>query len=401
MEPASVPVGIIAEFNPFHRGHAALIQAARENGATHVAVVMSGDFVQRGAPALLSKWSRAEMALRCGADAVFELPLPWAMAGAERFALGGVFLLAQLGCRRICFGSECGDVRALQETAALLLSPAFSAQLKLELSRGTGFAAARETAVRALAGPQAAALLQTPNNTLGIEYLKAAQLLGVELEPFTITRFGAEHHDSAPRGGFASATALREWIQKGEGWESFVPPEAAEILKREIALGACPADPARMERALLFRLRSMTLAEFASLPDISEGLENRLFAASRKACTLDEWFSLVKTKRYSMARLRRILFSALLGLTARDAQGLPPYLRLLGLRDSGVLFPRQAKETGNIPVLSHSSDLLHLDKRGRIMVELEGKGSDLHALFLPRPAPCGLNLSHGMVRVRS
>ena len=279
MEPASVPVGIIAEFNPFHRGHAALIQAALENGATHVAVVMSGDFVQRGAPALLSKWSRAEMALRCGADAVFELPLPWAMAGAERFALGGVFLLAQLGCRRICFGSECGDVRALQETAALLLSPAFSAQLKLELSRGTGFAAAREAAVRALAGPQAAALLQTPNNTLGIEYLKAAQLLGVELEPFTITRFGAEHHDSAPRGGFASATALREWIQKGEGWESFVPPEAAEILKREIALGACPTDPARMERALLFRLRSITLAEFASLPDISEGLENRLFAA--------------------------------------------------------------------------------------------------------------------------
>ena len=141
--------------------------------------------------------------------------------------------------------------------------------------------------------------------------------------------------------------------------------------------------------------------EMAALPDISEGLENRLFAASRKACTLNEWFSLVKTKRYSMARLRRILFSALLGLTAGDAQGLPPYLRLLGLRDSGVLFPRQAKETGNIPVLSHSSDLLHLDKRGRIMVELEGKGSDLHALFLPRPAPCGLNLSHGMVRVRS
>lgn len=401
MASSSLPVGIIAEFNPFHHGHEALIRVARENGATHVAVVMSGDFVQRGAPALLSKWSRTEMALRCGADAVFELPLPWAMAGAERFALGGVFLLSQIGCRRICFGSECGNAAALEKVTSVLLSPAFSTQVKSELAKGIGFAAARESAVRALAGEKAAALLQTPNNTLGIEYLKAAQLLGIQLEPFTISRRGAHHHDNAPSDGFASATAVREWIERGERWEPYVPPACAAILKQELEQGRCPANVSRMERALLARLRSMTRSDFAALPDLSEGLENRLWDASRRACSLEEWFALVKTKRYSLARLRRLLFSALLGLTAEDAHGFPPYLRLLGLRDDGVFFLQQAKETGNVPVLSHSSDLLHLDKKGRSVVELEGKGSDLHALFLPKPAPCGGNLSHGMVRLRS
>ncbi len=393
--------GIIAEFNPFHRGHEALIRAAREGGAEYVAVVMSGDFVQRGAPALVSKWDRAEMALRCGADAVFELPLPWAMAGAERFALGGVFLLSQIGCTRLCFGSESGSAEALSRTASLLLSPELSQRLKEELRTGVSFASARETAVRALAGEEAASLLRTPNDTLGVEYLKAARTLGVRLEPFPVRRVGAGHHDALPDGAFASATAIRRLVRSGGNWEPFVPQKAAAVLRRAIGRGACPADVSSMERAILARLRVMERDDFAALPDVSEGLENRLFAAARAAGSLAEYFSLVKTKRYPLARLRRIVFSALLGLTAEDERGLPPYLRLLGFTDRGVFLLREAKRTGNLPVLSHSSDLLHLDKRGRDMVELEGKGSDLHALFLPSPPPCGTNLSHGVVRLRA
>ena len=201
--------GIIAEFNPFHRGHEALIRAAREGGAEYVAVVMSGDFVQRGAPALVSKWDRAEMALRCGADAVFELPLPWAMAGAERFALGGVFLLSQIGCTRLCFGSESGSAEALSRTASLLLSPELSQRLKEELRTGVSFASARETAVRALAGEEAASLLRTPNDTLGVEYLKAARTLGVRLEPFPVRRVGRRRTARMPRHDTAARAATQ------------------------------------------------------------------------------------------------------------------------------------------------------------------------------------------------
>ena len=401
MGPVSSAAGIVAEFNPFHRGHEALIRSARASGAEYVAVVMSGDFVQRGAPALVSKWDRAEMALRCGADAVFELPLPWAMAGAERFALGGVFLLAQIGCTRLCFGSESGSAETLARTASLLLSPEFSQKLKQELQTGVSFARARETAVRALAGEEAASLLRTPNDTLGVEYLKAAQTLGVRLESFPFQRVGAGHHDVIPDGEFASATAIRRLVRCGGNWEPFVPQEAAAVLRRAIGRGACPADISRMERAILARLRVMERDDFASLPDVSEGLEHRLFAAARAAGSLEEYYSLVKTKRYPLARLRRIVFSAFLGLTAEDGRGLPPYLRVLGFTDRGLFFLREAKRTGNLPVLSHSSDLLHLDKRGRVMVELEGKGSNLHALFLPAPLPCGTNLSHGVVRLRT
>ena len=401
MGAADCPAGIIAELNPFHSGPEYLISEARRAGASPLAVVMSGDCVQRGAPARLSTWDRTEMALRGGADAVFELPLPWAMAGAERFALGGVFLLSQLGCRRICFGSENGSAAALGQAARLLLSPAFSEQVRQELSRGVAFASAREAAVRKIAGEDMAALLQSPNNILGVEYLKAALTLGVSLEPFTAARRGAQHHDAEASSGYASATALRGMIRRGEDWTPFVPEPAAAVLRRALADGSCPAELFRMERAVLARLRTMSLPELAALPDVSEGLENRLFSAVRKACSLDELFSLLKTKRYPLARLRRIVFSAFVGLTAADAQGLPPYLRLLGLKESGVFFLREAKRTGNIPVVSHSSELLHLDKKGRNMIELEGKGSDLHALFLPRPTPCGRNLTNGVIRLGS
>lgn len=399
MEPDFCPAGIIAEFNPLHLGHQALIQAARQGGATHVAVVMSGDFVQRGGPAVVSKWSRAEMALRAGADAVFELPLPWAMAGAERFARGGVSLLWQAGCRRLCFGSEWGGARELQQLAALLLTGEFSQAVKGQLARGLPFAAARQAAVARLAGQQAAALLQTPNNTLGVEYCKAMKALGMEMEPLTIPRLGAGHHAAAPQGGFASATALREMLASGGGWEPYVPPETAAILRREAARGACPAEPARMERAVLARLRAMSREELARLPDMSEGLENRVFAAARRACSLEELLALAKTKRYSMARLRRIVFSAFLGLSAEDGAGLPPYLRVLGFTERGVRLLQEAKRRGGLPLLTHSSDFSKLDKTGKNVVEWEGKGSDLFALFLPRPAPCGLNQTHGVVRV--
>ena len=186
--------GIISEFNPFHTGHQTLVEAVRRSGATHILAVMSGNFVQRGEPAAFSKWARAEMALTSGVDLIVELPLPWALSGAEKFAFGGVSLLESLGCVEwIAFGSECGDATRLMEAARCILSPGIQKGLRAQLQTGSTFARARQEAVRELFGDSIAELLSSPNNILGIEYCKALQTLRSTILPFTIRRAGAPH----------------------------------------------------------------------------------------------------------------------------------------------------------------------------------------------------------------
>ena len=229
--------GIIAEYDPFHAGHAAHIAATRAAGATHIAVVMSGHFTQRGKPALLPKRCRAEMALACGADLVLELPLPWAMAPAEIFATGGVTLLQALGC--VCslsFGCECGDAAPLKTLAAAMDTPEYAAALRQALQQGVPYAAARQTAAASLCGEAIARALAEPNNTLGIEYLRAAVRLGADVRCIAVPRMGAGHHDTAAANGIASGTALRRLIRAGAA---------------DTAAGYMPADRAALREALL------------------------------------------------------------------------------------------------------------------------------------------------------
>lgn len=392
--------GIICEYNPFHLGHLALIRETRRQGATHIAAVMSGNFVQRGEPALLEKRARAKQALLCGADLVVELPLPWAMSSAETFARGGVFLLDCLGAQTVSFGSECGDAAALAGLAELLLSPALQPVLREELAGGATFARARERAVERLAGPEAASLLQSANNTLGVEYCKALRTLRSPMRAFTMKRVGAAHDSHEADAGTASASLIRSLVLHNGDYARHMPAPSAEVLRAELASGRAPASIERMERAILAKLRAMRPEEFARLPDVSEGLENRLAAAVRTAATLQELYAAVKTKRYTLARVRRLVLSAFLGIDQTIAKGLPPYVHLLGMNRRGAEILHVSKVTTKRPIVVNSSDILSLDNAARNVIELESKSTDLYSLFLPNPGPCGQEWTAGICKIR-
>lgn len=391
--------GIIAEFNPFHSGHNYLIQTIRQQGATHIAVVMSGNFVQRGEPAILSKTARTKQALLCGADLVAELPLPWAIAGAESFAAGGVSLLERIGAQSICFGSEHGSTAALKLLAQTLLAPNLKEALKAELSSGCTFAKARKNAVESILGPEYAALLEEPNNILGIEYIKAMIRQNSSMELCTVARLGPAHDAAKEHAGLSSASRIRQLLHEKAPFQNTMPPAAAAILLEEQSAGRAPADLRLLERAILAKLRTMPAETFRLLPDISEGLENRVYAAAQKAASLDELYTLCKTKRYTMARIRRVILSAFLGVTAQDVQGLPPYLRILGMTQKGRELLPALKSNKKQPLIVNTSDILTLDNRAANVIELEHRSYDLFSLCMPTPAPCGMDRTAGVIKL--
>ena len=255
-------LGMICEWNPFHLGHAWLLRELKRCYSLPVVCVMSGNFVQRGEPAVAEKRARAEMALRCGADVVFELPTVWAMASAERFARGGVALLRRTGVvTQVAFGSECGDAAALMRVAACLDGEDFRAALQRRLAGGDTFAVCRERAAAELLGETDAALLREPNNILGIEYCRA--LRGSGIGAVTLPRTGARH-DGAASGGIASASEIRRLLHEGqpERAMAFLPPAAAEVLRREMAQGRAPVTLENCERAVLAKLRTLREEDF-------------------------------------------------------------------------------------------------------------------------------------------
>lgn len=386
--------GVIAEFNPLHEGHAALLQIMRSHGAEYIAVVMSGNFVQRGEPALLPKQYRVRAALLAGADLVIELPLPWAMSSAEHFARGGVFLLNAIGCGEIWFGSECGDASLLMKTAEMLDAPEVVSALRDMIKKGMSFASAREEALRMICGPSFSSLLKMPNNILGIEYCRAIRFLESTIHPVSIPRIGAGHHDVAPIDGTASASTLRQWVRQERAsenifWSRYMPEPSFELLQEALQKGQAPACMRRLERAVLASLRCMKRSQIKELPDISEGLENRIFREIQTADSLDSLMNAIKTKRYSHARIRRILMSAFLGLKEQDGEGTPPYLRVLGMSSKGEVLLRNQSPFIAMPRILSAKDRLHLDSKGNTVFELESRSSDLYALSLPVPFACG------------
>ena len=368
--------GIICEFNPLHSGHTYLMAQLRQHGADAVVCAMSGNFVQRGEPALVNKLARAEMAVDCGADLVLELPTPWAMATAETFAKGGVQLLAMAGCTRIGFGSECGDAALLQRVADTLLSPDLQADIRTELAAGITYAAARQKAVEARLGASASVLRQ-PNDTLAVEYLKACRQLTVDITPIVVRRVGAGH-DGAPSEGYASATHIRQLVRQGNAEEafSFLPEAAAAVLARELAAGRV-TDGRHVERAILARLRQMTEEEFAAYDGGGEGLYHRVYDAVRCCTTVEELLAAVKTKRYPAARLRRLVLAAWLGLS--KVPEAVPYARVLAANETGRALLRQMRKAGQ-PVLTKAADVAALGPSAEELFRREAGYTDLYTL---------------------
>lgn len=391
--------GITAEYNPFHTGHAYQISAlkAQLGPDTSVVAVMSGSWVQQGRPAVTDKWTRARMALNGGADLILELPTVWAAASAESFARGAVELLCRCGViDTLCFGSETGELAPLLAAAECLDSPDYPEQLRKALEGGASFAAARQAAVEALIGPAGAALA-SPNNNLGVEYLRALRSLHSNIKPVTIRREGAAHNSLDRTGeGFRSATQLRQHLARGE-WEAVRPYVPAGNL--DILQSAPLADPRLGERAVLACLRKMTAEDWAKLPDAGagEGLPQRLERAGRQCRSLDDFFTLAKTRRYAMARLRRMALWAFLGLTAADVPAEPPYLRVLGFNARGREVLKQMKTMAQLPILTKPAHARELDGPGRRLFELEAQCTDLYGLFLPQLPPPGQEWTRGPI----
>lgn len=369
-------VGIICEYNPFHLGHEWMLKKLREEGADAIVCVMSGNFVQRGEFAIVNKQSRAEMALRGGADLVLELPTPWASATAETFARGGVQMLTMAGCTHIAFGCECGDVTALQQVADLLTENDFIEAVKKQLTGGVSYAVARKRAVEERLG-NVADLLDEPNNILAIEYLKAIRRERSPMQPIAVKRIGAKH-DGAMRDGIASASQVRQWLREGDVEQAtqYLPTYAADILCWEMSAGRM-VDMALCERSILSKLRQMKEEDFLFYDGGNEGLYHRFYQAVQSAPTLEAVLQTAKTKRYAYARLRRMALAAYLEMPVPAER--PPYLRLLAADDTGRKLLRQLQKA-EVPILTKPADV---EKLGAAAVELfkqECRMTDLYTL---------------------
>ena len=330
--------GIICEYNPFHNGHIYQIEETKKNtGADHIVAVMSGNFVQRGEPALMDKFKRAEIAVKNGADLVIELPVQYSLANAELFARCGVMLLGALRCvEGISFGSECGSVEDLQKCADAVREVSTPENIKPLLEKGVPYPEAVQQLVSYKYGPLVGDLLNSPNNILAVEYLKSLKILGLDkIKPYTVKRSGAEHDGEEHSENIASGSYIRRLIDDGEDFSAFVPKETLE------AVNAYDDNDLlcwfeNFERVILYRLRTMSPPELAATPDVGQGLENRIFQAARVATSLDDLLEKIKVPRYPMARIKRILFNALLGIKLDDLKVPPMYGRILALNDRGT-----------------------------------------------------------------
>ena len=369
-------IGIVAEYNPFHSGHQYQIRKIREicGADTPIAAVMSGDFVQRGEAAAYDKFTRAAAAVRGGVSLVIELPLPWSLSSAEGFARGGVGLLGATGVvGALSFGSESGDLAALEKTAAALDTPAFSEALKASLTGGAPFAAARAKAAHALLG-NAAAVLDTPNDLLAVEYLRAAIKLGYTFNYIPVRREGSVHD------GAGSASELRARLREGESLSGRIPDEAWDVFRRADEAGRGYVSPESLRTALLSRLREKTPEDFAAVPDAAEGLHFRLYEAARRGASAEEIADLAKSKRYAHARLRRMVMCAVLGVRAGDAGDVPPYLRVLAFDAQGAALLREMKMCASLPVIVKSARVRDENEAVRRVFDLGSRAHNLYVL---------------------
>ncbi len=374
-------LGVVSEYNPFHKGHQYLLrESARLLGAdTTVVCVMSGDYVQRGEAACFDKFSRAEAACRSGADLVAELPLPWCLSSAEGFAAGAVSVLTALGCTDLGFGSECGELAALQRTAAALDDPETAALIGelLAADASLSYARARQRALSRTLGNEAE-LLSEPNNILAVEYLRAIRRQAGAMKPLTVRRIGAAH-DGGSDEGQPSAMQLRKLLREGRDIAAFVPEQAMEVYRRQKESGRVP-DPRTMEKLLLARLYALSAEAFEQLPDAGDGAGRRLWKALQQGKGIEETAAHASTKRHTRARMRRMLLCAALGIRAEDAAGLPPFVRLLAVNEKGRAFLHEHASEASLPILTKASAVRELSSRAEHVFSLGASAHDLYCL---------------------
>lgn len=337
-------LGIISEYNPFHNGHLLHLQDSKKLTHTDFTIaVMSGNFVQRGDTSIVDKWTKAEMALKAGVDLVIELPTLYAISSAENFAEGAIRILNSLGIvDYVSFGSEIGEISPLNDVAQVLYKEPkeFSALISKQLRSGLSYPKARELAIQMYFGSSQkyTEILENPNNILGIEYLKALKKYKSPIRPITLKRKYSDYNSADVKSGIASATAIRTMLQNNKNIHYVVPFETYELLEEKKKNEQIITSLSVFSKEIIYTLRKMTLSEIASLPDVSEGLENKIKSAVNTSNTLEDLISKIKSKRYTQTRIQRILLYALLNISAKDmnmSRKQMPYIRILGFNKHG------------------------------------------------------------------
>lgn len=373
---------IIAEYNPFHNGHKYQIERTREAGATHIVSVMSGNFVQRGDLAVFDKYVRARTALENGADLVLELPARYSLMSAEGFARGAVRIITELGCADILsFGSESGDLSALKEASAAIEYCVHSEEFDKQIQRGKSYPSALQSALREYYTEDVSEIIQSPNNTLAIEYLNALDDCGNKIKPFTITRTAAHDADLDEKSaGFASASAIRRKIRGGEDYSALAPE-----------VNAPTTDISLLERAVLAKLRTLSPDDFEQIYDCVNGLGNRLYKAVRSAKSLNELYFLAKNKSVTLARIRRACLCGFLGITKTISAAPPAYIHILGMNERGkeILAAADCK----IPIDASLKALSKTSLAAHKQAVFEAKLGDIYSLAFEAPRPCGYDFT--------
>ena len=401
--------GIIAEYNPFHNGHAYHIeQTKKETNCDAIVVIMSGNFIQRGVPALFDKWTRTKMALKNGADLVIELPSYYATSSAEYFAQGSISLLDGLGVvSNISFGSNTADLDALKRIANVLyLEPEnYKKLLQSELKRGTSYPIARSNALKNFLKKEydakyIADILMDSNNILGIEYIKALLYSNSQIKPVIVERKGGNYNSKHIVNNICSATAIREFLEKDElkTVESVMPESSFEIMNNEIVNGRAPMFLKNYENEILYILRKSTTEDLLSIADVTEGLENLIKKASCEGMELEEMIDIIKTKRYTRTRIQRILLHALLDVRKNDVEDYkynPQYVRVLGFTKTGEKVLSQIGNNSNLPVVTSVSKFLKsANPTSRKMMEKDIMATNIYTLGYQIPKYREVNLDY-------
>lgn len=416
-------LGIITEYNPFHNGHKYHLQKSIEaSSADHVVCVMSGNYIQRGEPALVNKWARAEMALKNGVDLVIELPTVYAMASAEFFAWGAVKILDALGVvDDLCFGSESGQLKELEAVARLLIDEPedYRRLLKQHLDKGHSYPAAREWAVKSYLKMKNKTpldledIMSSSNNILGIEYLKALGKLHSKIRPITVSRQGSAYNATELEGCISSATSIRKQIDRNhkkldtQVLSQVLPPESLNILQREFEGGRGPIFPSHFEGMILSQLRRLSIDQLRLLPYVSEGLENRIKEAGASCGTLESVVDRIATRRYPRTRIQRSLFHLVTGLQKEEFDqfnhwGGPQYIKILGFNCKGRFLLSHIHKHATLPVITKAAHFKNscnpLLKR---MLEFETAATDQYVLTYRNPAhrTAGQEYTQNIVRI--
>ena len=376
-------IGIVGEYNPFHFGHKYHIDETKlllgEN--CPVVCVMSGDFIQRGEAAVYSKFARAEAAVKSGVDLVIELPLPWTLSSAEGFARGAISLLGSLGVvTHLSFGSECGETAPLEKLAEVLIDPRTDELIRQELlnDETASYAVARQRAVTKAVG-ELASQLETPNNILAVEYIKAIYDQSLGIKPLTVQRFGSVH-DSSSGSGPRSAAEIRTRLGRGMDISDCVPDDVLDICRREGKLGRGPVLMENLEPAIISRLRMLSDADYAKIPDAGEGLYKRLANAAREESGIDAILAATKSKRYALSRIRRMMLCAALGVSGEMAKNTPPYARVLAANQRGCELLNDISVKSRIPVITKPASVKTLDAECNELFKLCSDARDLYVL---------------------